>query len=105
MHYFVSILVFAIISMGKKELVSLLCLSSWCLVIVVWLFLTMPRVCLHFVIVVFPENAYLLFFGINKGHFHIMKMWLTCSDGSLSSYVTVVVLIGRYHIMSLWVFI
>ena len=30
---------FAIISMGKIELAALLCLSSWCLVIVVWLFL------------------------------------------------------------------
>ena len=29
---------FAIILMGKKELVALLCLSSWCLVIVVRLF-------------------------------------------------------------------
>ena len=35
---------FAISLMGKRELVALLCLSSWCLVIVVWLFLTMPRV-------------------------------------------------------------
>ena len=39
---------FAIILMGNRELVALLCLSSWCLVIDVWLFLTMPRVCLHF---------------------------------------------------------
>ena len=39
---------FAIISMGKRQLVALVCLSSWCLLIVVWLFLTMPRVCLHF---------------------------------------------------------
>ena len=43
---------FSIISMGKRELVALLCLSSRCLVIVVWLFLTMPHVCLQFVIVV-----------------------------------------------------
>ena len=43
---------FAVISMGKRELVALLCLSSWCLVIVVWLFFTMPRGCLPFVIVV-----------------------------------------------------
>ena len=42
---------FAIISMGMRELVALLCLSSCCLVIVVWLFLTIPRVCLQFVIV------------------------------------------------------
>ena len=45
--------IFAIISMGKSKLVALLCLSSWCLVIVVRLFLTIPRVCLQFVIVVF----------------------------------------------------
>ena len=44
---------FAIISIGKRELVALLCLSFWCLVIVVWLFLTMIWVCLQFVIVVF----------------------------------------------------
>ena len=37
---------FAIISMGKRELDALLCLSFWCLVIVVWLFLTMSRICL-----------------------------------------------------------
>ena len=30
---------FAIILMGKRELVALLSLSSWCFVIVVWLFL------------------------------------------------------------------
>ena len=32
----------ATILMGKRELVNLLCLFPWCLVIVVWLFLTMP---------------------------------------------------------------
>ena len=49
---------FAIISIGKRELVALHCLSSWCLVIVVRLFLTMPRVCLQFVIVVFPDPTH-----------------------------------------------
>ena len=44
----------AIILMGKRELVALLCLSSWCLVIVAWLFLTMAGGGLQFVIVVFP---------------------------------------------------
>ena len=53
---------FAIISMGKRELVALLCFSSWCLVIVMWLFLTMPWVFLQFVIVVFPDHTHLLFF-------------------------------------------
>ena len=39
---------FAIISMVKGKLGALLCMSSWCLVIIVWLFLTMTRVCLQF---------------------------------------------------------
>ena len=34
----------AIILIGKTELVALLCLSSWCLVIVMWLFLIVPWV-------------------------------------------------------------
>ena len=49
---------FAIILMGKRELVALLILSSWCLVIVVWLFLAVPWVCLQFVIVVFPDHTH-----------------------------------------------
>ena len=49
---------FAIILMGKRELVALLSLSSWCLVMVVWLFLTVPRVSLQFVIVVFPDHTH-----------------------------------------------
>ena len=56
---------FAIILMGKRELVALLSLSSWCLVIVVWLFLTVPWVCLQFVIVVFPDHTHLLFLFLN----------------------------------------
>ena len=53
---------FAIILMGKREVVALVSLSSWCLVIVVWLFLAVPCVCLQFVIVVFPDHIHLLFF-------------------------------------------
>ena len=52
---------FAIILMGKRELVALLGLSSWCFVMVVWLFLVVPWVCLRFVIVVFPDHTHLLF--------------------------------------------
>ena len=51
----------AIILMGKRELVALLNLSSWCLVMVERLFLTVPRGCLQFVIVVFPDHTHLLF--------------------------------------------
>ena len=51
----------AIILMGKRELIALLDLSSWCLVMVERLFLTVPRGCLQFVIVVFPDHTHLLF--------------------------------------------
>ena len=51
----------AIILMGKRELVALLDLSSWCLVMVGRLFLAMPWGCLRFVIVVFPDHTHLLF--------------------------------------------
>ena len=51
----------AIILMGKRELFALLYLSSWCLVMVERLFLAVPGGYLKFVIVVFPDHAYLLF--------------------------------------------
>ena len=53
----------AIILMGKRELVALLNLSSWCLVMVERLFLAVPWGCLRFVIVVFPDHTHLLFPG------------------------------------------
>ena len=51
----------AIILMGKRELVPLLNLSSWCLMMVERLFLAVPQGCLWFVIVVFPDHTHLLF--------------------------------------------
>ena len=56
---------FAVILMGKRELVALLSLSSWCLVIVVCLFLAVPWVCLQFVIVVFPDHTHYFFCLLN----------------------------------------
>ena len=50
---------FAIILIGKEKLVALNILSSWCLLMVVWLFLAVPWGCLLFVIVV----LHLLFLG------------------------------------------
>ena len=55
-RYFMSILV-----LGKRELIALLNLSSWCLVMVERLFLAVPRGCLKLVIVVFPDHTHLLF--------------------------------------------
>ena len=52
----------AIILTGKRGLVALLNLSPWCLVMVEWLFLAVPWGCLQFMIVVFPDHTYLLFF-------------------------------------------
>ena len=52
----------AIILMGKRELVALLNLSSWCLVMVGRLFLAVPWGCLRFVIVVYPDHTHLLFY-------------------------------------------
>ena len=63
----------AIILMGKRELVALLNFSSWCLVMVEGLFLAVPRGCLQFVIVVFPDHTHLLFL------FQFLKLILTRS--------------------------
>ena len=54
--------------MGKRELIALLNLSSWCLVMVERLFLTVPWGCLQFVIVVFPDHTHLLFLVANPVH-------------------------------------
>ena len=71
----------AIILMGKRELIALLNLSSWCLVMVERLFLAMPRGCLQFVIVVFPDHTHLLFLGLLLFLAHINDM----PDSSRSS--------------------
>ena len=50
--------VFLITWCSVQSWFPLLCLSSQCLMIVVWLFLTVPRVCLQVVIVVFPVHTH-----------------------------------------------
>ena len=55
----------AIILMGKRELIALLCLSSWSLVVVGRLFLAVPHGCLQFVIVVFPDHTRLQFWCVD----------------------------------------
>ena len=54
----------AIILMGRRVLVVLLCLSSWCFVIVIvlWLFLAVPLYGLQCVIVIFPAHTHSLCF-------------------------------------------
>ena len=72
----------AIILMGKRELIALLNLSSWCLMMVERLFLVVPRGCLQFVIVVFPDHTHLLFLIQVPWHFlrvdfvFIYRIWV-----------------------------
>ena len=66
----------SIILMGKRGLVALLGLSSWCLVMVERLFLAVPWGCLGFVIVVFPDHTHLLFLdshSASKKHIQSMS--------------------------------
>ena len=64
--------------MGKRELVALLSLSSWCLVIVVWLFLSVPWVCLQFVIVVYPDHTHYFCKSTNKKNLALQKNMVVC---------------------------
>ena len=61
----------AMVLMGKRKLVALLSLSSCCFLIVVWLFLAVPWVCLLFVIEVFLDHTqyhlYLLYMNHKTG--------------------------------------
>ena len=72
----------AIILMGKRELVALLNVSSWCLVTVERLFLPVPWSCLRFVIVVFPDHTHLLYFILLKWIFVFLQDFI-----GLCSYV------------------
>ena len=55
----------AVVLVGRRELVALLGLSSWCLMVVGRLFLAVQRGCLRFVVVVFPDHTHLLFLVSN----------------------------------------
>ena len=70
----------AIILMGKRELIALLCLPSWCLVIIVWLFLTIPQIGLQFVIVVFPDHTHFNTI-LEKSELYIVLPIRTMVDG------------------------
>ena len=74
----------AIILMGKRELVALLNVSSWCLVKVEQLFLAVPQGCLRFVIVVFPDHTHLLF--LNCFLQRIYPTYVPCNLGSCHSH-------------------
>ena len=85
---------FAIILMGKRRLVTLLSLSSCCLVVVVWLFLTVPWVSLQFVIVVFPDHTHLLFLSIDE----TVRAWC-CGYSRAHRGLAVGSLLHRYSVV------
>ena len=96
----------AIILMGKRELIALLNLSSWCLMMVERLFLAVPRGCLQFVIVVFPDHTHLLFLNVLECHFCVWSMdhitawneWIMLSDAEISVFAWFYgFLTPRYH--------
>ena len=78
---------FAIILMGKRELVTFLSMSSWCLVMVVGLFLAVPWVCLWFVIVVFPDNTN-----------YLLPTWCITFSGALEMTASCVIIQVYDHI-------
>ena len=72
----------AIVLMGKRELVAL---SSWCLVIIEWLFLVVPWGCLRFVIVVFPDHTHLLFTTVKEAV--LLNMFYAVKSLCQTSYI------------------
>ena len=82
----------AIILMGKRELIALLNLSSWCLVMVERLFLAVPRGCLQFVIVVFPNNTHLLFFELFHKFLQLLIAYTKKQAGNILSSCSVLFL-------------
>ena len=82
----------AIILMGKRELVALLNLSSWCLMMVERLFLAVPRGCLRFVIVVFPDHTHLLFLKLSIVYF---KMVFFSPSTSYGVYISKLIQFAR----------
>ena len=74
----------AIIFMGKRELVALLNLSSWCLMMVEWLFLPVPWGCLR-----------------SHEMIHIKNFGSPLQNKNIEKYVVGQVLLS-YSIHSLW---
>ena len=76
----------AIILMGKRELIALLSLSSWCLVMVERLFLAVPRGCLQFVIVVLRDHTHLLFLGLERHSTAVRTVFHILYQQTISTY-------------------
>ena len=84
---------------GKRELIALLNLTSWCLVMVERLFLAVPWGCLQFVIVVFPDHTH--YFCLNNGQRpHIMPIPGSANDWHLLKHLTKTPVSDQHVILS-----
>ena len=66
-------------------MVAWLSLSSWCLVMVVWLLLAVPWVCVRFLIVVFSDHTHSLVKCATQNWFETVVRF---NELYLSKYVT-----------------
>ena len=80
--------------MGKRELVALLNLSSWCLVTVERLFLAVPWGYLRFMIVVYPDHTHLLFL---MSRLLCLCCVVTVKSFPVLAFNVIIITIGRIH--------
>ena len=71
--------------MGKRKLVASISLSSWCFLMVVWLFLAVSWVSLLFVIVVFPDHTRLQFLG---SEYPLYLLYMNLKTDDLETWFT-----------------
>ena len=67
----------------SHEIHGCISLSSWCLLMVVCLFLAVPWGCLLFVIVVFPDHAHILFLG---SEYPLNLLYMNHKTGDLETW-------------------
>ena len=84
---FHAFLIFFIVSWRFPKL-TLLSLSSWCLVIVVWLFLAVPQICLQSLIVVLPDHTHYFLSKISfRTPIECRTVWIQIRPAILSSLI------------------
>ena len=78
-------------------------LSFWCIVMVVWLFLAVPWVCLRFVIVVFSDHTHYFLQNLEPDLDPNCSSLYPVSTFYIRNQATVVSLAGRYWaVMGCW---
>ena len=65
-------------------MVALVSLSSWCLLMVVWLFLVVPCIFLLFVIMVFPDHTHYIL----GSEYTLYLLYMNHKTGDLETWCT-----------------